>query len=438
MNHTTSIFKFYKVGMDKTTSFPLNFTGGKQLMSTKKDTGIFQLDNGYWGYRYKLKIDGVLKDSKRTFDEQGKPFKTKKSAIKAREQAIMNDKINATLPPQTKIPKKTVKEIYEEYCEFGRAGKAYATIKKQDSLWNNHIKAKFGKRYIAEITTAEINDYLAELYYSDNRAYSYTESFLKMFYLIFGQAYSRNYLSAEQYDRLCQNRDTKIHMPKMKVDEDTDIVTFSDEQMIILSEYFKGTNAETAFMLGKYCGLRINECYGLKWCNVDFEQGIIKIDRQMQYQEGVIKLVSLKTRNARRDIVMAEPLKKYLLQTKQRRDEVAKSLSEQREQNQTFLTDMSKQKISSLELVNSLDEGKIQTVNSMKYHSQKIKAQHGIIFKYHYLRHTYGTSLAMLNTPMHILCNQMGHASGNVTQKYYLGNSKEGLDILRNNLNQMS
>jgi integrase len=214
--------------------------------------------------------------------------------------------------------------------------------------------------------------------------------------------------------------------------------TFSDEQMIILSNYFRGTNAETAFMLGKYCGLRINECYGLKWCNIDFEQGIIKIDRQMQYQEGVIKLVSLKTRNARRDIIMAEPLKEYLLQAKQHRDKMAKSLSEQREQNQTLLMDMGKNKISSLELVNSLDEGKIQTVNSMKYHTQKIKAQHGIIFKYHYLRHTYGTRLAMLNTPMHILCNQMGHASGNVTQKYYLGNSKEGLDILRNNLNLMN
>lgn len=407
-------------------------------MNTKKDTGIFQLDNGYWGYRYKVKIEGVLKESRRTIDELGKPFKTKNSAIKARQQAIINEKINATLPPQTKIPKKTVKEVYEEYCEFGRASKAYATIKKQDSLWNNHIKAKFSKRYITDITTAEINDYLAELYYTDNRAYSYTESFLKMFYLIFGQAYSRNYLSAEQYDRLCQNKDTKIHMPKMKVDEETDIVTFSDEEMKTLSDYFKGTNAETAFMLGKYCGLRINECYGLKWCNVDFEQGIIKIDRQMQYQEGVIKLVSLKTRNARREIIMAEPLKEYLLQAKQHRDKMAKSLSEQREQNQTLLMDMGKSKISSLELVNSLDEGKIQTVNSMKYHTQKIKAQHGIIFKYHYLRHTYGTRLAMLNTPMHILCNQMGHASGNVTQKYYLGNSKEGLEILRNNLNQMN
>ena len=190
---------------------------------------------------------------------------------------------------------------------------------------------------------------------------------IEIFYLILGQAYSRNYMSAEQYDKLCKNKDTKIHMPKMKVDEETDIITFSDEQMKVLTEYFTGTNAETAFMLGKYCGLRINECYGLKWSNIDFKQGIIKIDRQMQYQEGVIKLVSLKTRNARRDIIMAEPLKKYLLKVKAHRDKVAESLSEQREQNQTFLTDMGKKKISSLELVNSLDDGKIQTVNSMKY-----------------------------------------------------------------------
>ena len=223
----------------------------------------------------------------------------------------------------------------------------------------------------------------------------------------------------------------------MKVDEDTDIVTFSDEQMRILSDYFKGTNAETAFMLGKYCGLRINECFGLKWCNIDFDNDIIRIDRQMQYQQGVIKLVSLKTRNAKREIIMATPLKEYLLQLRERRNKVSLSLIEQREQNQTILMDMSKSKISSLELINSLDEGKIQTVNSMKYHTRRIKELYGITFKYHYLRHTYGTRLAMLNTPMHILCRQMGHASGNVTQKYYLGTSKQGLEILKNNLNQM-
>lgn len=399
------------------------------------DTGIYQLKNGYWGFRYVIVVNGQRVERRRNVDENGNPFKTKTSASKARQAMIEHERNHSA--SQNKILRKTVTEVYNEYCEFGRAGKAYATIKKQDSLWNNHIKAKFGKRYVDDISVAEVNDYLAELYYTENRAYTYTESFLKFFYLIFGQSYSRNYLSAEQYDKLCKNKDTKIHMPKMKVDEETDIITFSDDEMSVLSQYFTGTNAETAFMLGKYCGLRINECYGLKWCNVDFKKGIIKIDRQMQYQDGVIKLVSLKTRNARREIVMATPLKRYLQKVKQHRDEVAVLLEEQREQNQTFLMDMGKSKISSLELVNSLDDGKIQTVNSMKYHTQKIKKLYGITFKYHYLRHTYGTRLAMMNTPMHILCNQMGHASGNVTQKYYLGNSKQGLEILKNNLNQM-
>ncbi|WP_370806038.1 hypothetical protein [Eubacterium ventriosum] len=78
-----------------------------------------------------------------------------------------------------------------------------------------------------------------------------------------------------------------------------------------LDNYFQGTNAETAYMLGKYCGVRINECYGLKWDKIDLENGIITIHRQMQYQEGLIKLVSLKTRNAKRKIYMCSKLKKY-------------------------------------------------------------------------------------------------------------------------------
>ncbi|MDE7201567.1 MAG: hypothetical protein K2O91_06580 [Lachnospiraceae bacterium] len=77
-------------------------------------------------------------------------------------------------------------------------------------------------------------------------------------------------------------------MPKLKIDDDLDIVSFDDNEIEQVDNCFKGTNAETAYMLGKYCGLR-NECYGLKWCNVDLKSGIITIDRQMQYQEGLIK-----------------------------------------------------------------------------------------------------------------------------------------------------
>ena len=406
-------------------------------MSETGFVGVYQLENGYWGYRYAIVINGKRKEAKKLKNESGNPFKTAKQAAKAREIAIAQEKSKALLPPQKTIIRKTVTEVYQEYCEKGRSGKAYTTIKKQDSLWNNHLCARFGKKYIDDITVAEIQDYLEELYYTDNRAYSYTESFLKMFYLIFGQAYSRNYIDVDSYNRLCINKDTKIHMPKLKIDDDLDIVSFDEREIERLDSYFKGTNAETAYMLGKYCGLRINECYGLKWSNVDIKNGIITIDRQMQYQNGLIKLVSLKTRNAKRTIYMCSKLKEYFKELKRQQEQDKKELALQRQQNQMFIQDLNGEMISSLELVNSLPNGKIQTVNSMKYHSRTLQGEHNILFKYHYLRHTYGTNLAELNTPEYLLCNQMGHSNSQVTHKYYIAVSERGIDELLKNLEKM-
>ena len=402
-------------------------------MADTTKSGVYQLENGMWGFRYTVTYNGKRKDVKRQKDELGRILKTEKAALRARESAMLHDKMSRIKKPVEK--RMTFAEVYQEYCEMGRSGKAYATIKKQDSLWKNHLAEKFGNKFIDEISVAEVNDYLSQLYYTEGRAYKYVESFLKMFYLIFGQAYSRNYLDVDTYNKLCVMKEVRISMPKMKNDEDTDIVAYEREQVKALEEYFTGTNAETAYLLGCYCGLRINECYGLKWENGDLVHGTITIDRQMQYQEGLIKLVPLKTRNARRTVYMSEKLKSYFVELARQRVADAEQLKGQREQNQTFIEDLDGEKVSSLELVNSLSNGKIQTVNSMKYHSRTIKTELGIDFKFHHLRHTYGTRLAELNTPTHILCNQMGHASGKVTERYYLAVSKSGIDILVRNLN---
>ena len=397
--------------------------------------GVYQLENGLWGYRYTVTINGKKKDVKKTKDDLGKPFKTDKAAYRARETALVKEKECRTHKP--KMARMTFQEVYQEYCEKGRSGKAYTTLRKQDSLWTNHIAARFGKRFIDEVTVAEINDYLEELYYTEGRAYRYVEGFLKMFYLIFGQAYSRDYLDIDTYNKLCVNKDTKIRMPKLKTDDDMDIVAFSRAELAVLDEYFKGTNAETAYLLGRYCGLRINECFGLKWSNVDIAHGKITIDRQMQYQNGLIKLVCLKTRNARRVVYMNNKLKVYFQELAQRRAQDEVQYAALRRQNQRFIEDMDGKQISSTELVNCLYDGKIQTVNSMKYPTREIKSRFHINFKYHYLRHTYGTLMAEKNTPTHLLCNQMGHGNIHVTQRYYIALSKTGIEILKDNLNQL-
>ncbi len=403
-------------------------------MAKQKDAGVYQLKSGNWSFRYTLTKDGKKTDVRKAKDENGNPLLTKKDAINARKRALEA----AQAAPQKKvIVRKTIQEIWDEYCEKGRAGKAYTTKRKQDSLWENHIGERFGTRYADEITVGEVNDYLAELYFTEGLAFRYVEGFLKQFYLIFGQAYSRDYLDVDTYNKLCVNKSSRIQMPKLKVEDDTDIVSFDKKQLAVLDEYFKGTNAETAYLLGRYCGLRINECFGLKWSNVDLEAGTIYIDRQQQYQDGLIKLVPVKTRNGKRMIYLPEKLREHLSQKWEREQEYRQTHFALREQKQRFIDDLDGSRISSVDLVNCLPDGTIQTVNSFKYPSREIKAKLGIPFKYHYLRHTYGTMMAEMNTPAHLLCNQMGHGNIHITQKYYLAISKMGVEALQSNLNRL-
>lgn len=403
-------------------------------MAKANDTGVYQLKSGRWAFRYTITVGGQKKDVRKAKDEKGNPLTTKREAIKARQAAMVKEQEGHKPKP---IVRKTMKAVFEEFCQNGRIDRAYQTKKKQDSLWENHISIRYGTRFVDDISVAEINDYLAELYYIEGYSYQYTESFLKMFYLIFGQAYSRDYLAVDVYNKLCVNKDTRIKMPRMKTEDDTDIVAFSREELLLLDDYFKGTNAETAYLLGRYCGLRINECFGLKWDNVNVEEGTILIDRQMQYQDGLIKLIAPKTRNSKRTVYMNDILKRHfsMIEQERERDKIQYALL--REQNQRFIEDLDGQKISSTELVNCLPNGRIQTVNSLKYPSREIKQRLGINFKYHYLRHTYGTLMADMNTPTHLLCDQMGHGNIHVTQRYYIAISKTGVDVLKGNLNQL-
>ena len=72
----------------------------------------------------------------------------------------------------------------------------------------------------------------------------------------------------------------------------------------------------------------------------------------------------------------------YLLEAKEAIDEADITMAHIRKQNQTMITDTNGKPISSLHLVNSLPNGKIQTVNSMKYHSKTIKERFNIDFKF--------------------------------------------------------
>ena len=118
-------------------------------MAKNNDAGVFQLENGLWAYRFVIVVEGKQITKRKTTDEFGNKLKTKKQAIKARENAIIEARIEQER--KHKISRRTVEEVYKEYCEKGRSDRAYMTIRKQDCLWRNHLKERFGKRFIALI-----------------------------------------------------------------------------------------------------------------------------------------------------------------------------------------------------------------------------------------------------------------------------------------------
>ncbi len=405
-----------------------------------QEVGVYQLKNGLWAYRFIVKINGEQKTQRRSKDEEGNPFKTQKQAARARKKALEKMQAEA-LPPAApsdkKIVRKRIREVYEEYCECGRKDKAYATIKKQEALWNNHILERFGSKYVDTIRVADVQDFLAELYCVNGYAYGYVEGFLKQFYLIFGQAYSRNYLSVDDYNKLCVNKNTKIKMPTKKSTDIKDVEVYTDEELAVLDEYFKGKTVETAYMIGRYSGLRVAECYGLTWDRINLEEGYILVERQMKTHDGLVFLNALKTPNARRKVYICDTLRDYLANLQEQIKEYEVIYQKQREQNEIMVYDAAGGTVSSLRLVNTLPNGKIQTEHAIRHQRNNILKNHDIHFKFHNLRHTFGTKLALMNTPEHILLKQMGHSKSSTTHKYYLAVSEQAIQELRNNLNQL-
>ena len=74
-------------------------------MKSTKDSGIFQLSDGTWGYRFKIVLNGKTIDRRKLIDENGDHFRTKTAAIKARKAAILAEENKALSASTATVPK---------------------------------------------------------------------------------------------------------------------------------------------------------------------------------------------------------------------------------------------------------------------------------------------------------------------------------------------
>lgn len=406
-------------------------------MAKNNDTGLFQWgdNNQFWGYRITIVKDGKRKDTTSKLSESGEPYKTKAQAKKARELRLAE--LRATKPTATFTDCK-VSEMWTYYLKNTSNGKATGTVKKYTSLWKNHISVEFGDKYFSEINVSDLEVFLQELYNNDY-SYKYVESFLKLFYQLWGLAYKTEHIDPIRYTRMFVDSGTKLKMPKIRQEDAVEyniIKNYNSYEISQISEIFKQGNCYTAFLLGYYLGIRIGECFGLMWQDYNWGTHKIKINKQMIVENGVFCLRPVKTLTAVREIDVPDILHNHLkdLIRKQTKHPTEAYLLRKSE----IVIDKTKRDYKQViggDFINRKENGELLTVNSIKFWAKKIKAETGITFKYHSLRKTHLSMLAAANVPAKEVMQRAGHKKLDTTMKYYINSTSTSKEFLLSTLN---
>lgn len=386
-----------------------------EYKSSKKYVGVRQVAGAAtWSYRFKIKVNG------QTLEGGESGFKTALEASEARAKAIEDAKEVGYV----KNNSKKFSEVYEEWVASQVGIKKPTTIKRHNSIYNNHLKEAFGDRFIISISGQELNDYLNDLAkphiekkHGRQIVYSaeYIDGFYKTLNAVFAYAVRNGYIK--------ENRVLLVEKIKERGTARRKGERIPDEMLSKLEERLRSTNLHPGWYIGLLCGLRIGEIYGLLWSDVDFENRTIAVNKQLMYIDKCWTLGPLKTPESERKVVFNEDLYVYLLilQEKQRKQrEDAGERYRDYEKIRVVDIDGNESYIQGLPFINRKDNGELLTPDSGKIVGRIARDEFDFKFRWHDLRHTYATIAANeLHINPNFLKRQMGHVKIDTTLQYY-------------------
>ncbi len=106
---------------------------------------------------------------------------------------------------------------------------------------------------------------------------------------------------AENNEYIPSNPVKKVRIP---VNKNREIEPLAIEEVKRLLETYRDTPSSARLHVALLCGLRQGEALGLRWRDIDLENGVLEVRNQIQMIDGKLQLTGLKTERSRRSLVL--------------------------------------------------------------------------------------------------------------------------------------
>lgn len=293
------------------------------------------------------------------------------------------------------VKEKTINQITEEWKEEKKKYVKKSTYAAYQLLIQNHIKPYFGNLY-------EVNEEKVQQFVFDKLDAGLSEKTIRdiiiVLKMILKFGIKNGYLEYVQID---------AKFPSKQEKKDLDVLSKADQKKFMEHLRNNFTFKNLGIFICLSTGMRIGEICGLRWCDVDTVEGVIKVRHTLQriyIIEGETRHTELlldtpKTANSVRDIPMSSELLKML-----------KSLNKVVNENYYVISN---------------DIKPIEPRTYRNYYKKLCKQLDIPELKFHGLRHSFATRCIESKADYKTVSVLLGHSNISTTLNLYVHPNKE-------------
>lgn len=293
------------------------------------------------------------------------------------------------------VKEKTINQITEEWKEEKKKYVKKSTYAAYQLLIQNHIKPYFGDLY-------EVNEEKVQQFVFDKLDAGLSEKTIRdiiiVLKMILKFGIKNGYLEYIQID---------AKFPSKQEKKDLDVLSKADQKKFMEHLRNNFTFKNLGIFICLSTGMRIGEMCGLRWCDVDTVEGVIKVRHTLQriyIIEGETRHTELlldtpKTANSVRDIPMSSELLKML-----------KSLNKVVNENYYVISN---------------DIKPIEPRTYRNYYKKLCKQLDIPELKFHGLRHSFATRCIESKADYKTVSVLLGHSNISTTLNLYVHPNKE-------------